>query len=50
MKDGNVESRKVEMLEAGEEVESLEEWLANKQKPVTSSDNEVKMNFSDRHN
>jgi hypothetical protein len=36
------------MLEAGEEVESLEEWLSNKQKPVTSSDSEHKMSVNER--
>lgn len=46
--EGNVDARKVEMLEAGEEVESLEEWLANKQKPVSPSENELKMSFSER--
>lgn len=48
LRDANVESSKVEMLEAGEEVESLEEWLANKQKPVTPTENEVKMNLKER--
>lgn len=46
----NVEDKKVEMLEAGEEVESLEEWLANKQKPVTPVDGEDKMSTMDRYN